>query len=120
MWKKTWAVRTLALTAIASTSRRVPPTTGTGSVSELPYSREVTVRLNPLTHAATLVRSADQPERLSASSQGNGQTLRDGDVFVGWGSLPYISQFSPSGSLLFNARLPAGVNTYRAYRFDWK
>jgi hypothetical protein len=93
--------------------------TGSGTLTDLPYSRVVTVRLNFRTHMATLVSSADQPEGLSASSQGNGQTLRDGDLVVGWGSLPYFSEFSPSGSLLFSAEFPAGVNTYRAYRFDW-
>jgi hypothetical protein len=36
------------------------------------------------------------------------------DLFVGWGELPYISEFSPAGQPLFNARLPAGVSTYRA------
>jgi hypothetical protein len=40
-------------------------------------------------------------------------------LFVGWGALPYISEFSPSGHLLFNAELPAGVSTYRAYRLPW-
>jgi len=35
------------------------------------------------------------------------------------GALPYFSEFSPSGQLLFNAELPAGVNTYRAYRLPW-
>jgi hypothetical protein len=94
--------------------------TGAGAVSELPYSREVTVSLDFRTHRATLVRSDDQPAKLSASSQGNAQTLRNGDVFVGWGSLPFVSEFGPSGALLFNAEFPAGVNTYRAYRSAWK
>jgi len=94
--------------------------TGAGAVSELPYSREVTVRLDFRTHRATLVGSDNQPAELSASSQGNAQTLRNGDAFVGWGSLPYVSEFSPSGKLLFNAEFPAGVNTYRAYRSAWK
>jgi Arylsulfotransferase (ASST) len=94
--------------------------TGSGALNELPYSRVVTVRLNARTHQATLLRSANQPEQLSAPSQGNGQTLRDGDLLVGWGSLPYFSEFSPSGSLLFNAEFPTGVNTCRAYRFNWK
>jgi hypothetical protein len=84
-----------------------------------PYSRIVTVRLNPKTHAATLVKSDDQPDHLSAPSQGNGQTLRDGDLVVGWGALPYFSEFSPSGALLDNLEFPAGVNTYRAYRAPW-
>jgi hypothetical protein len=47
------------------------------------------------------------------------QTMPSGDLFAGWGSLPYFSQFSPSGSLLFNAEFPAGVNSYRAYRLPW-
>jgi hypothetical protein len=93
--------------------------TGSGAFTELPYSRVVTVRLNARTHVATLLRSAGQPEGLSAPSQGNGQTLRNGNLVAGWGSLPYFSEFSPSGSLLFNAGFPAGVNSYRAYRFDW-
>jgi hypothetical protein len=86
---------------------------------ELPYSRAITVRLNERARTATLVASDDQPEGLSAASQGNVQTTRNRDLFVGWGILPYISEFSPSGQLLFNAEFPAGVNTYRAYRLPW-
>jgi len=85
----------------------------------LPYSRAVTVRLNYRTRVATLIRSYDQPEGLSAPSQGNAQTTLNGNLFVGWGALPYFSEFSHSGTLLFNAEFPAGVNTYRAYRLPW-
>ena len=85
----------------------------------LPYSRAITVKLNEWNHTATLVASDDQPEGLSAASQGNAQTTADGNLFVGWGILPYFSEFSPSGQLLFNAEFPAGVNTYRAYLLPW-
>jgi len=85
----------------------------------LPYSRAVTVRLNTRTRVATLVSSDSQPEHLSAPSQGNAQTTVSGDLFVGWGALPYFSEFDNSGTLLFNAQFPAGVNTYRAYRLPW-
>jgi hypothetical protein len=85
----------------------------------LPYSRAVTVRLNFRTRVATLIRSVDQPEGLSAASQGNAETTRNGDLFVGWGALPYFSEFSRSGTLLFNAEFPVGVNTYRAYQAPW-
>ena len=84
-----------------------------------PYSRVVTVRLNLHKHVATLVKSDDQPDHISAPSQGNGQTLGDGNLVVGWGALPYFSEFSPSGALLDNLEFPTGVNTYRAYRFAW-
>jgi hypothetical protein len=94
--------------------------TGGGALTSLPYSRVDTVQLNVRTHTATLVKTANQPENLSAPSQGNGQTLPSGDLVVGWGSLPYVSEFSRSGALLFNLQFPTGVNTYRAYRFPWK
>jgi len=93
--------------------------TGTNTLVDLPYSRAVTVKLNFRTHVATLIKSDNQPEDLSAPSQGNAQLLRDGDLFVGWGALPYFSEFSPAGKLIFNAEFPAGVNTYRAYRLSW-
>lgn len=85
----------------------------------LPYSRVVTVRLDFRNRVATLVSSIGQPEGLTASSQGNAQTLRGGHLVVGWGSLPYFSEFDSSGKLVFNAEFPPGVNTYRAYRFRW-
>jgi hypothetical protein len=85
----------------------------------LPYSRAITVKLNPWTKVATLIASDNQPEGLSAASQGNAQTTASGDLFVGWGILPYISEFDPQGNLIFNAELPAGVNTYRAYLLPW-
>ena len=85
----------------------------------LPYSRVVTVRLNLAAKVATLVSSADQPEHLLAGAMGNAQTVSSGNMLVGWGTLPYISEFGPSGRLLFNAELPPGVSTYRAYLLPW-
>ena len=77
------------------------------------------MRLDLATGVASLVRSDDQPEGQVAETMGNAQTTPGGDLFVGWGSLPYISEFSPSGKLLFNAELPPGVVTYRAYLLPW-
>jgi hypothetical protein len=90
-----------------------------GSTSLLSHSRVVTVKLDLTTRVATLVKSVDQPEGLVAPAEGSAQTTRNGDLFVGWGALPYISEFSPSGRLLFNAELPAGAGTYRAYLLPW-
>ena len=86
---------------------------------EYSVSRVVTVKLNPSNRTATLIDSVDQPEGLVAASQGNGQTTPQNNLVVGWGILPYFSEFSPSGQLIFNAEFPAGVNTYRAYQFPW-
>jgi hypothetical protein len=83
-------------------------------------SRVVTVRLDLAARVATLVKSDGQPEGQVAQVMGNAQTTGGGDVFVGWGSLPYVSEFSPSGKLVFNAELPPGVETYRAYLLPWR
>jgi hypothetical protein len=79
----------------------------------------VTVQLNTKVRTAALVSSDNQPEGLSAASQGNAQTTRNGDLFVGWGPLPYFSEFNRPGQLVFDARLPDRVNSYRAYRLPW-
>lgn len=88
--------------------------------AEYGVSRVVTVKLDQRTHVATLVKSVNQPEGLVAASQGNAQTTPAGDLVVGWGALPYFSEYGRSGQLLFNAEFPSGVNTYRAFAYPWK
>jgi Arylsulfotransferase (ASST) len=87
---------------------------------EFAVSRAVTVKLDPRDRVATLIASDDQPEGLVAASQGNAQTTQNGDLFVGWGALPYLSEFASSGQLLWGAQFPTGVNTYRAYLLPWE
>jgi Arylsulfotransferase (ASST) len=93
--------------------------TGTDATAELGFSRAVRVILDERRRTATLVQSYNQPEGLTAPSQGNAQTTAGGNLLVGWGSLPYLSEFSRSGSLLLNVQYPTGVNSYRAYSFPW-
>jgi hypothetical protein len=59
------------------------------------------------------------PVPLQAASKGNVQLLANGNVFVGWGAEPFVSEFSASGELLFDARLGAGYQGYRAFRIPW-
>jgi hypothetical protein len=59
------------------------------------------------------------PLALQASSCGSVQVLPGGNLFVGWGAEPFVSEFSPGGELLFDARLGAGYGSYRAFRIPW-
>ncbi len=93
--------------------------TGQGSTAEFGLSRAVVFKLDPGTKTATLLDSFNEPDALTAPSQGNAQTTADGNLLVGWGSLPYFSEFDRWGDLLFNAEFPAGVNSYRAYLLPW-
>lgn len=50
---------------------------------------------------------------------GDDQTLANGNVFVGWGSQPYFSEYSKSGKLLLDASLPSPDLSYRATVENW-
>ncbi len=93
--------------------------TGVDATAEYKLSRAVTVKLDSRDHTATLVKSFNQPDALTAPSQGNSQLTADGNTVVGWGSLPYFSEFDSYGDLLYNAEFPTGVNSYRAYLLPW-
>jgi hypothetical protein len=56
---------------------------------------------------------------LLSGSQGDSQLLSSGDSFVGWGEAPYFTEFNSAGQAVFDARLPAPVQVYRAFRFPW-
>ena len=83
-------------------------------------SRAVALSLDEGAMAATLAREYVHPERFFAIFQGNVQALPNGNVFVGWGSAPYLSEFGRDGKLLFDARFPDEVESYRAFRLPWK
>ena len=85
----------------------------------LPASRIIWLKLDPWAKTATLIRSLDHPDHISVLSQGSAQLLENGNTFVGWGEPGRFSEFDPNGRLIFDATLPKGYDTYRAYRFRW-
>jgi|HubBroStandDraft_1064217.scaffolds.fasta_scaffold00177_3 hypothetical protein len=89
------------------------------SPSVLPYSRVIWVRHDDRNKTATLERSFEHPDGLQAGSQGNAEGLDNGDTFIGWGALPRLSEIDEQNDLLFDASLPSGYNSYRAYRYEW-
>jgi hypothetical protein len=82
-------------------------------------SRALKIALNLATRKARLRAAYTHPAGLLSVSQGNVQTLSGGDVVVGYGAVPQVSEFAPNGSLLFDAHLPLEMDSYRAFRFPW-
>lgn len=83
-------------------------------------SRAVRIALDFKTHEARLASAYAHPNSpLLAASQGNMQTLVDGNAVVGFGGVPAISEFASGGSLLFDAHQPFDMSFYRAFRFPW-
>jgi Arylsulfotransferase (ASST) len=91
----------------------------TGAPVVRKYSRVATIRIDPVNKTATLVASQAHPGGLSAGTQGDGQLLPNGDMFIGWGSKGVFSEFTKGGKMLFDARVPQGDDTYRAFRSPW-
>ena len=82
-------------------------------------SRGIVLELDEEAMTAKLVREYDHPGGRVAATQGNMQTLPNGNVLVGWGSDPALSEFAADGELLFNANLPPWGESYRAFRSPW-
>lgn len=76
---------------------------------------------------ASLCRSYFHDPNLTVASQGNVQSLDNGNKFVGWGQSQYYSEFrekgntesNPSVNFLYDAAMPTNDYSYRAYRNDW-
>jgi hypothetical protein len=45
--------------------------------------------------------------------------LPDGRVLVGWGNVPYFSEFAADGALLLDGQFPVGDQSYRAFTANW-
>jgi Arylsulfotransferase (ASST) len=91
-----------------------------GSVYKDAQSRGIVVEIDEDAMIARLVGAYTHPDKIFSDTQGNVQVLPNGNVFVGWGSEPYFSEFSRDGKLLFDASFPPELESYRAFRFPWK
>ena len=90
-----------------------------GDVNRVDQSRAIMIEVDEDKMIASLVHEYTHPDRLLSDTQGNVQVLPKGNVFVGWGSAPYFSEFNHQGELLFHAAFPAEGETYRAFRLPW-
>jgi len=85
-----------------------------------PQSRGIVLNVNAQSRSATLVSQLIHVPSLIAKSQGNMQALPNGDWLLDFGQLADVSEFSSQGAMLFDAHLPANVESYRAFRFAWE
>ncbi len=83
-------------------------------------SRGIVVELDEEKMSAKQLREYTLPKKPLATSQGNMQLLPNANVFIGWGSQPFASEFSYDGELLLNVRFPPDGESYRAFRFPWR
>ncbi len=67
-----------------------------------------------------LLRGGLWPARpIVSSSQGSLTLTDDGRATIGWGSSDLVTGYDPQGRVVFEAALPPGFSSYRAYRARW-
>ena len=76
------------------------------------------LHLDPVRHTATRVAVYGHHPVRNVAFLGSMQALDGGNTLVGWGSLPYFSEFSRSGRLLLDAVWPGKDQSYRALFSD--
>jgi hypothetical protein len=83
------------------------------------HAHGLILKLNFNTHRATVVHAYFHRPQLYVPSQGNVQELGASRVFIGWGQLPYYSEYTRSGRLLYDVRMPGDNESYRAFLDRW-
>jgi EmrB/QacA subfamily drug resistance transporter len=94
--------------------------TGGGTyIASKSSSRGLVLNLDQQQHTATLRHQYGQDFHLESEYMGDTQLLPNGDVMVGWGSAPYISEFSADGKVLWEAEMPGSDLSYRSTLGSW-
>lgn len=86
---------------------------------EAKQSRGLVLALDWAHRAVSVGHEYLLPHPALAGSQGSVQALSNGNLFVGWGQLPYFSEYSPTGTLIYEGALSGPDESYRAFRGAW-
>jgi hypothetical protein len=89
-----------------------------------PHSRARVIEINHNDGTASEYNTFIPPDNISTWSQGNVQVLESQNVFVNWGQSGAVTEFSPSGEVIYHAYLDSGhlapgVQSYRGFRCEW-
>ena len=93
--------------------------TGIGVGEVEPASRPLRLTLDPAALTADLVQVYEAAEPRLGIALGDVQQLPDAGVFVGWGAAGPFTEFTPDGTVRFDATFGDGSVSYRALRFPW-
>ncbi len=81
-------------------------------------SRGLRLSLDMTSMTASLTAQYLPPTPREATTQGDVQVLSDGNVFVGWGQVPFYSEYTSDGVLLSDETFTAG-SSYRTFLDSW-
>jgi len=94
-------------------------------------ARVLKIRLDTTAMTAEVIAAAEHPQGYIVPSQGSVQSLKSGNLFVGYGFAAAMTEYSPDGKVLcdwqygaLHAKLggaysAGGIQSYRAYKDAW-
>jgi hypothetical protein len=82
-------------------------------------SRGLVLKLDPTHKTGSLVAQYTRGSKFNAAFLGSTQVLANGNVALGWGSQPFLSEVSKTGKVLLDARWPDPDVNYRVYVQNW-
>lgn len=83
-------------------------------------SRGLVLALDAKRMRVSVLREYVHEPAVHAHKLGSVQLLAGGDVLVGWGTDPHVTEFAGGGAVRLDATLPHGGENYRALRFPWR
>ncbi|KAI3604433.1 hypothetical protein WG66_008194 [Moniliophthora roreri] len=84
-------------------------------------ARGLVIDLDFSAMAANLVQDYIPYIHVVSESQGSVQLQPNGDVLIGWGSMPWLAEYSSTGDLVWCTQFGAttDVSGYRTLRYNW-
>lgn len=87
------------------------------------YSSGKLISINNVTMKATLMQEYPHPDGESSRSGGSMQMLPNKNMFIGWGFIRHITEYTFDGKVIFHAHLSnadhSGNSNYRNFKFAW-
>jgi Arylsulfotransferase (ASST) len=92
---------------------------GGGPPNKEKQSRGLLLAVDEQRRRVTLERAYTHRPPLLAQYTGSVQLLHNHNVLVGWGAMPYLTEYAHDGTVLLDIQYPKYGASYRALRFPW-
>jgi hypothetical protein len=92
---------------------------GAGITKVQEQSRGLILKIDEGARTATFVQDFPHPTKLLAPTQGSFRELVDGGSLIGWGQMPYFTEYAADGTVRLDGHLPLDNQSYRAHRAEW-
>jgi len=91
-----------------------------GPPAEATQSRGLVIAVDEERRTVRFLREYHHDPPVLAQALGSVERLDHGGAFVGWGKPSWFTEWDRDGAILLDARLPPGINSYRAFLDEWE